>query len=136
MDNKTLILNDFFTSCDLDLLCITETWLMTGDTSLLSELLLSGCKSFNCPCTSGRGGGFLSICKDNFKCNRFELQMLKLEMDTTVAIAVLYHPPRAHKDFLNEFANFLVDITSNFDKMIILGDFNIHVCPLANSFAN
>ncbi len=60
--------------------------------------------------------------------NSFELQLLKLEMDTIVAIAVLNRPPKAHQDFLNEFANFLVDIILNFDKVIILGDFNIHVC--------
>lgn len=45
-------------------------------------------------------------------------------------------PPKAHKYFLNEFANFLVDIILNFDKVIILGDFNIHECCPANSYVN
>lgn len=40
--NKTSIIYDFFSSCDLDLLVITETWL-SRDLSTLSELLLCNC---------------------------------------------------------------------------------------------
>lgn len=41
--NKTFILKDFFTSFELDLLFITETWLTNSDLSLIVQLLTSNC---------------------------------------------------------------------------------------------
>ncbi len=37
--NKTFLLNDFFTSRELDFMFLTETWLQTGELIPLSELL-------------------------------------------------------------------------------------------------
>lgn len=46
-------------------------------------------------------------------------------------IAVVCHPPKPNKDFKNEFA-------IQFDRLLIVGDLNIHVCcdtnPLAKEF--
>ncbi len=37
--NKTFLLNYFFTSHALDILCITETWIKPGDLSPFTELV-------------------------------------------------------------------------------------------------
>jgi len=52
-----------------------------------------------------------------------------------VMIAVVYRPPKPNKDFLNDFAAFLGDIIQIYDRILILGDFNIHVCCPSNSLA-
>ena len=49
-------------------------------------------------------------------------------------------PPKYNKEFLNDFAAFLADFVPNYDRVFIVGDFNIHVCcpenPLASGFLN
>lgn len=42
--------------------------------------------------------------------------------------AVVYRPPKPNKDFINEFAHFLGGIVTQFDRLLIVGNFNIHVC--------
>lgn len=52
--------------------------------------------------------------------------------------AVVYQPPKYIKDFINDFADFLADIMPKYDWVLIVGDFNIHVCcpdsPMAKAF--
>lgn len=115
---------------------ITETWIAIGDMSPFSELIPRDCKFFNTPRSSGRGGGLVSIFKEKFNCRlisteeyqTFERQLLILDIGSPVAVVVIYRPPKAQKDFINEFGDFLGGLFSNFDKLLILGDFNIHVC--------
>ena len=68
--NKTFVLRDFFSSCALDFLCVTETWIGVGECSALIELSPPGCSFFNSPRTSGRGGGTAAVYKNDFKCKQ------------------------------------------------------------------
>ncbi len=45
----------------------------------------------------------------------------------TQLIAVIYRPPKCNTHFLTEFAEFLGDVTLKNDKLLVLGDFNVHV---------
>ncbi len=54
--------------------------------------------------------------------------MFYLKKDKNFSIAVVYRPPKPNKDFTNEFANFLGGIVTQFDRHLIVVDFNIHVC--------
>lgn len=65
--NKTVILNDFFTSRQLDFLFITESWITNGDLSPFSELLNSSCLFLNSPRKVGRVGGLVTIFKDSIQ---------------------------------------------------------------------
>lgn len=47
--SKTFILNDFFTSCDLDFMFLTETWIQIGESVQFSELLPPDCVYFSSP---------------------------------------------------------------------------------------
>lgn len=49
--------------------------------------------------------------------------------------AVVYRPPKYNKDFIHEFSEFLADILPKYDKLLICGDFNVHVCCPADQFA-
>lgn len=63
----------------------------------------------------------------------FEVQLLKLGMDNTFVCAVIYHPPR-----YNDFSDFLSSLVPVYGKLLIVGDFNIHMCcpyhPLVSEF--
>lgn len=58
----------------------------------------------------------------------------------TVLCAVVCRPPKYNKDFLNYFSDFWVEIMPKYDRVLIVGDFNVHVCcpdkPMAKGFLN
>ncbi|KAK5851193.1 hypothetical protein PBY51_002007 [Eleginops maclovinus] len=141
--NKTFILNDFFTSHSLDFLLLTETWLKPGENSAFSELLPPSCSFFSSPRVSGRGGRLAAVFNDSFKCrllptgpySSFELQLFVVEFASPVLCAVVYRPPKYNKGFIQEFSEFLADTLPKYDKLLICGDFNVHVCCPSDKFA-
>uniref|UniRef100_A0A8C5AN71 Reverse transcriptase domain-containing protein n=1 Tax=Gadus morhua TaxID=8049 RepID=A0A8C5AN71_GADMO len=146
LGNKAFILKDFFVTRELDFLFISETWLSAGESGVFSDLLPDECSYFNSPRSSGRGrgGGIATVYKSDFKCKQisrlspasFELSLFELGHSHTVLCAVIYRPPKYNKDFLMDFSVFLSDIMPNYDRVLIVGDFNIHVCcPENNSLA-
>ncbi len=42
-------------------------------------------------------------------------------------LATVYRPQGHHTDFIKEFADFLSELVLAADKVLIIGDFNIHV---------
>ena len=60
-----------------------------------------------------------------------------LGLDSPLLIALVYQPPSS-KNFILQFSDFLSDTMSNHDRVLILGDFNIHVCcpskPMVSDF--
>ena len=42
-------------------------------------------------------------------------------------LATVYRPPGHHADFIKEFADFLSELILTGDKVLVVGDFNIHV---------
>ncbi|XP_026176392.1 uncharacterized protein LOC113138288 [Mastacembelus armatus] len=70
----------------------------------------------------------------------FELAAIEIGRSNPVLCAVIYRPPGYNKDFINDFSDFLSEIMPNYDRVLILGDFNIHVCcpdkPLVKDFLN
>ena len=51
----------------------------------------------------------------------------------SLALATVYRPPGPYGDFLQEFAHLLSDLLIHFDKVMIVGDFNIHVDDANNA---
>lgn len=126
---------------------ITETWFTENELSPFSELLPMNCGFFSRPRKSRKGGGIAVIFKNMFKCrllsvdsyDSFETVLLcKVESPCSLLIAVLYRPPNSKSDFLRDFSEFLSDIVTRGDNLLIVGDFNIHLCcpskPLVKEF--
>lgn len=146
--NKTFILHDLFTSKDLDFIFLTETWVKEGDSSPFSELIPHDYTFYNCPRKTGRGGGLAAVFKLKFTtrtipigvCSRFEVQLLQIDLVHPVLCVNIYRPPRINNDFLIEFSNLLGELIPRFDYILVLGDFNIHLCcptkPLVTEFKN
>lgn len=136
--NKTFILNDFLSSHSLDFLFITETWVKVGDLSPFSELVPTDYCFYNSPRPVGRGGGLAIITKKNFssrcrmlpstKFTSFEVQLLLLDWSEPIVLALIYRPPHLTKGFIAEFTELIGDLITNYDRIILLGDFNVHVC--------
>ncbi len=94
----------------------------------------------------GRGGGLATVFKDSYLCRSlstgthscFEVLLFQLSLVNPVFFAFIYRPPNINKEFLNEFAQFMSEIVTSYDRILILGDFSIHVCcdskPLSKDF--
>lgn len=124
---------------------LTETWQREKEFIHLNELRPPGCSVFGTPRVSRRGGGLALVYRDRFLCrltnsdsfDSFELQMTKFgNMDAFYCI-LIYRPPGPARLFLEDFSEFLSSIIK-LEKVLILGDFNLHIddvsCNLASEF--
>ncbi|KAI2647331.1 Transposable element Tc1 transposase [Labeo rohita] len=148
--NKTFLLNDFFSSQNLDFMFITESWIKDGDLVPFSELVPADCTFFNSPCQNGRGGGLVTVMKNSHRAQcrsvsldiytSFEAQLIHFDWNGPICLGLFYHPPHSVKDFLQQFTDFIGNIVTKFDRFLLMGDFNIHVCcqsnPLSREFLN
>ncbi|KAI2659515.1 RNA-directed DNA polymerase from mobile element jockey [Labeo rohita] len=130
------------TDNSFDVLCLTETWLKPNDYISLNESTPLNYYYKHEPRQSGRGGGVATIYSDIFnvtqktgyRFNSFEILLLNVTLPDmqkksllSLVLATVYRPPGPYTDFLKEFAEFLSELLVNFDKVLIVGDFNIHV---------
>lgn len=58
----------------------------------------------------------------------FEAQLLHLDWNGPVLLGWIYRPPHSVKDFIQQFTEFIGNIATNYDRFLLVGDFNIHVC--------
>ncbi len=70
----------------------------------------------------------------------FEAQLLHLDWNGPVCLGAIYRPPHSSKDFIQHFTELIGNIATNYDRFLLVGDFNIHVCcpsnPLSHDFLN
>lgn len=119
-----------------------ESWIKSGDLSPLSELIPLTLNFFYIPHLTGRGGGLVMFFKHNLRCRLLtilsftstEPQLIHLNSSSALLIILIYWPPASNK-FIGEFADFLEAILTKHNCILILDDFNIHVCCSANAFA-
>ncbi len=54
--------------------------------------------------------------------------------------ALIYRPPNSGSTFISEFSEFFISVAPLYVRMLLLGDFNIHLCclwrPLVAEFSN
>ncbi|KAF7229196.1 transcript variant X3, partial [Nothobranchius furzeri] len=94
------------------------------------------------PQGSGRGGGLAVVFRDHLPCSSttsghfasFELQLIKVGRKDPFYCAVVYRPPGPNSSFLQEFSDFL-SFTVKLSRLVIVGDFNIHVDDPFDHFA-
>ena len=53
--------------------------------------------------------------------------MALLHQGNTLPFVVVYRPPGPYSEFLSEFSEFLSQLVLSTDKVIVVGDFDIHV---------
>ena len=146
---KATLVNELITNHPVEILCLTETWLKTDEYIALNESAPPGYSYTHVPHLTGRGGGVAAVYNSNlhanlksgFKFNFFEVLVLSFAHPDKKAVSFIltvYRPPGPYSVFLLEFADFLSSLAVNSDKIVIVGDFNIHMDsegdPLRSAF--
>lgn len=54
--------------------------------------------------------------------------MFELDKSQPVLCALIYRPPKYNKHFIRDFTELLSEIMPKYDRILIVGDMNIHVC--------
>ena len=124
------------------MLCLTETWLKPNDYITLNESTPQNYSYKHEPRLKRKGEGvaviysniFKTTKKSSFKYNSFEVLVLNVKIYSVndksrlrFMLATVYRPPGHHTDFIKEFADFLSELILTADKVLIVGDFNIHI---------
>ena len=136
---KAALVNELITDHQFDILCLTETWLKPNEFVALNEATPPSYFNSQVPHSTGRGGGIAAVhssklytLKSGFNFNSFELLVLNFAHPDKTAVqlftlVIVYRPPGPYTTFLSEFADFLANLVVNTDKILIVGDFNIHM---------
>lgn len=143
--NKSLSINDFVVSNDIDILAITETWLgSTVDGSVMKELVPSGYKILYKSRNDRRGGGIALLFKTNIDVKQFppsennftHFEHMEFSIYSTglrFRLCVIYRPPPSKSNgfriatFFEEWDRYLDEHTILPHETLITGDFNFHL---------
>ena len=138
--NKAVTVSEHLSDQGIDLAFLTETWLKSSDTTTVKELCPPGFSFKHNSRQKRRGGGIgllyrssldVRVIKQTVPVTTFECQSFYLHGPTLLAMAIIYRPPSrllaSNDPFLSEFERFIIEFTSKPGKLLICGDFNIHV---------
>ncbi|KAL2095649.1 hypothetical protein ACEWY4_007797 [Coilia grayii] len=114
---------------------LVETWLKEEGAATLIETCPPNYKFYQSIRDNKRGGGIAVIFSDKLSCNEknvgtftsFEYLAIKVKTDHSLLLITLYRPPKSSPTFLSDFSTLVSAVLTNYDRIIITGDFNIHV---------
>ena len=132
---------EFLAEHNLDLLCITETWLLPSNVTVISAALPSSYSFHHVPRSTdarlGWGGGGCLICyralsnvgvvPNHMDVSSFEFLEITFSFHLqNFRMAILYHlgHPGTDRAFMEEFGQFLEILSVCREKLVICGDFN------------
>ena len=139
---------EYTTDCDADVILLQETWLNIGDKSIYSQIKNDyGYAAIKKMRAKNRGGGLAILFKPNVKVKqvylKMEYQTFEYVMssfrheENTVKLVNLYRRPYSEqhrcteKMFLKDFGDFLNEVYSPEEHLILLGDFNLNMSTTA-----
>ena len=132
-------INEFIIDHSLDICTITETWLSSCDEKekvVCGELTPSGYTLLHTPREQGRGGGVAVVLKSSIvtkkektNFNSFEsMEVMCKTNPSCIRLIVIYRPPSLSKaEFLGEFRDYMDTHVTTPGRLLLVGDFNLHV---------
>ena len=140
MRNKLDDVVEFLFEHDLDMFCITETWLLESDTDVVKAALPRSFTMLQIPRPDdGRGGGVAIIYKrglssvklvqgDHFASFEY-MEVVVHHASQVTRMGIVYRPghPGTDREFLSEFDLFLDTFLTKNGRLLICGDFNYWV---------
>ena len=134
LSNKSFIINDLILDSNLDCLFLTETWLSTDATVVLTEASPPNFNFLFSNRSGRRGGGTATILSNTLitkdisfnNYTSFEYHAFVFNSPPILCLTI-YRPPKYHSSFISEFSELLSIIHSTYNKILITGDFNIHI---------
>ena len=134
--NKPITLCEYIKDRNLDIFAITETWLTNDNDPAISNLLPHGFSMQHVHRTT-RAGGVAIVHKDNLQLlasecqdyQSFEYVERKFSCrSASYNLVSLYRPPSLpFTQFLEDFTLYLESLLISKPRLIICGDFNIHM---------
>ena len=147
--NKVTYVVETLSELGLDVLCLTETWLLPTDLGVVQAALQGSYSILHVPRLSGTGGGVaiihstaLTIRQEEIPLQLTACEIIRTKFTShgeTVQLIVVYRPghPGTDRTFLEEFSSFLDSLLDVSGKIIICGDFNYWVDdPLSKPFSS
>ena len=141
--NKTVGVLEHFADQKLDICFVQKTFLKEADTAKLQEIKDYGWGVISDPRKHRSGGGIAVIfnkdlvLKTNNKVKKYKafqvMETLLESDDGTIRLVNIYRPPYSKKarytecHFLEEFSEYLCDLSCKPGTPIIAGDFNLHL---------
>ena len=148
--NKTTTCYDYVLDNELDAMYLTETWLRSTDNVVIGEMCPPGFAFTSVPIESDSninnnndnnycGVGVLYRCPLKFQIIPFEFKSVTFEYaifsntQRKVYYMLIYRPPPSTTNglktsqFLTDFEQFIIEINSLAGKVMIFGDFNLHM---------
>ena len=131
---------EYLTDLNVDICCLTETWLRKGDSSKICEIKDLGYNIHHVS-RAGRGGGVAIAYKKNIEITKVNSKLYKsfehiecLVKSTSheiLRVICIYRSGTATnsnvKDFCVDFEDYLNNLNETHGKLYIAGDFNIHM---------
>ena len=141
--NKADLFKDSILECDLDICMITETWFKEGDAVKRIDCKPIGYNLNDTIRPIKMGGGTALLTRNFIKVqvlrtgefHTFEFSEYKIKISTVFFIVlIIYRPPGSSFTlFLDDFSELIEPILNTTHRLLICGDFNIHVnktnCP-------
>ena len=141
--NKICYVAEILDEFSLDVLCLTETWLLASDVGVIGAALPKTYSLLHAPRPPGvwtRGGGVAVIYSSalsnirqvsvDLDISSFEFMEVAININQQIVrIATVYRPghPGTDRTFMNEFNSFMETFSSKNGKLLICGDFNYWV---------
>ena len=144
--NKSCHLRDYVIDNDIDILCLSETWLSDTDGAVIAALTPESHVLQHIPRLDKRGGGVGCLITKSLRCKKqanrkfetFECMEIKLSNErTSVTLNIIYKPPQSNFSiFLQEMESLILDNETHQNNVIYLGDFNTWVDDNNNNDAH
>lgn len=149
--NKTLYINDYITTHNIDIFAVSETWFDTDtDDICINELLPNNyeIKHVN-RSNDKRAGGVALIYSTSLKIvqhtittqyTQFEvMSVLISNRNKNINMCIIYRPPTSTtnglslREFMDEWQQFISTLTISNSELLLVGDVNIHLDKTDNS---